>query len=137
MIDVEIRDKNRLVTLSVPGKTPIRSRGGPFFYNSMELMCVAVGSCFGKALAEYCYLENINPRIFESIQVAMENWQVKIHISHPKDLDEDKVREITRLATTCQVAKMLSKGVEIELHENSIPTEQLIDETRESSCCGG
>ena len=87
MILIEIRDKNRLVTLSVPGKTPIRSRDGAYFYNSMELVCVAVGSCFGKELANYCYLEKINPNIFESISFPMENGQVKIHFSHPKDFD--------------------------------------------------
>lgn len=137
MIDIEIRDKNRLVTLSVPGKTPIRSRGGPFFYNPMELLCVAVGSCFGKHLAEHCYLENINPRIFESIKITMEYGQIKIHLSHPKDFDQEQLDEIVRMARTCPVAKQLSRGVEIELHENSVPTEDLVDESKNTGCCGG
>lgn len=137
MIDIEIRDKNRLVTLSVPGKTPIRSRGGPFFHNSMELLCVAVGSCFGKELSNYCYLEGINPRIFESIKITMENHQIKIHLSHPKDFDQEQLDEIVRMARTCPVAKQLSRGVEIELHENSIPTEDLVDESKNAGCCGG
>lgn len=137
MIQIEIRDKNRLVTLSVPGKAPIRSRGGPFFYNSMELVCVAVGSCFGKELANHCYLEDINPRVFESIQCTMENGQVKIHLSHPKEFDQEQLKEIVRMARTCPVARMLSRGVEIELHENSIPTEDLVDESKNTGCCGG
>ncbi len=138
MIDVEIIDKNRIVTLSSPAKTPIRSRNGsPYFYNSMELLCVAVGSCFGKELVQLCTERAINPRVFESIKVTLEDFKPKIILSHPKDMDEAVLKDISLIARTCPVAKLLSRGVEIEFILNDTPTKDLVDESKNTSCCGG
>jgi len=138
MIDVEIQDRNRIVTLSVPAKTPIRSRNGsPYFYNSMELVCIAVGSCFGKELVQLCMENNVNPRVFESIKITMENFIPKIVLSHPKDMDKAMLKDINLIARTCPVAKLLCSGVEIEFIVNDTPTEDLVDESKDTSCCGG
>lgn len=138
MIDIEIRDRNRIVTLSSPGKAPVRSSSGsPFFYNSMELVCIAVGSCFGRELVEICREEKINPRIFESIKVTMENFTPRIILSHPNTLEKRILDSIALTARSCAVAKMLQRGVEIQFIENSTPTEDLLDESKDTSCCGG
>ena len=137
MINIEIRDKNRIITLSSPTKTPIRSRSGsPYFYNSMELLCVALGSCFGKELVQLCSNKNINPRVFESIYITMENFIPKIIISHPKEMDNNILNDIKTLAHTCQVAKLLRNRVDIEFTTNKISTDELIDESKKG-CCGG
>ena len=138
MIDIEIRDRNKIVTLSVPTKAPIRSSSGSqYFYNSMELLCIAVGSCFGKEMVHYCAEKEINPRVFESVKVTMENFIPIIILSHPKDMDPELLKDISLIARTCPIAKLLQRGVEIKLVENNIPTEDLIDETKNSGCCGG
>jgi len=137
MIDIKLRDKNRIVTLSVPLKTPIQSRNGsPYFYNSMELLCVAVGSCFGKELVQYCAEEKINPRTFESIKVTMENFTPRIILSHPSDMPKGILDNIGVLARNCSVAKLLRNGVEIEFIINQTSTADLVDESKNTSCCG-
>lgn len=137
MIDIQIRDRNNIVTLSVPGKTPIRSSGGTFFYSSMELLCISLGSCFGKELVRYCSFEKINPRVFESIKVSMKNYTPYIIVSHPKDFDPKHIEAIESIASTCKVAKMLVPAVGIRFVENTISTEDLVDETKNTGCCGG
>ena len=138
MIDIEIRDKNQIVILSTPMKTPIRSRtGSAYFYNPMELLCVAVGSCFGKELVQHCKDEKINPKIFESIKITIENFTPKIIISHPKDMKEEQLKTISILARTCPIAKMLTKEVEIVFIKNNTPVEDLVDESKHTPCCGG
>lgn len=138
MITIEVRDRNHIVTLSSPGKSPIRSsQGSQYFYNPMELVCVSVGSCFGKELVQYCIESNINSRVFESIVVTMENFTPKIILSHPADMNKTSLKDISLIARSCPVAKMLSRGVEIELVVNDTPTKDLVDESKNTSCCGG
>jgi len=103
----------------------------------MELLCIAVGSCFGKELVQLCAENNINPRVFESIKVTMENFVPKIILSHPKDMSETLLKDIALIARTCQVAKLLRSEVEIEFITNDTPTEDLVDESKNTSCCGG
>lgn len=138
MIEVNIRDKNRIITLISPGKAAIKARsGGLFFYNSMELLCVSIGACFGAELQRYCQFEGIDTASFESISVVMENFKPKIVLLHPKEMKEKVLEDIKALARTCQVSKMLRDSVELELAENSIPTRRLIDESKPRPCCGG
>jgi uncharacterized OsmC-like protein len=138
MINIELRDNNRIVTLSSPMKTPIQSRNGSsYFYNSMELVCIAVGSCFGKELVQYCAEEKINPRVFESIKVTMENFTPRIILSHPSDMQQGILDNISLIARNCPVAKLLRNGVEIEFIENQTSTADLVDESKNTSCCGG
>lgn len=137
MISVDIRDRNLLVTLSVPAKVPIRARSGsPFFHNSMELVCIALGACFGGELVKLCSQHKVNPAVFESINITMENFIPKIILQHPKDLPQELMDEIQYSVKNCPVSKMMKNEPELELIENSLPIEVLTDETKRSTCCG-
>lgn len=137
MISVDIRDKNLLVTLSSPAKVPIRARSGSaYFYNSMELLCVALGACFGGELVRYCSQNDINASVFESLNITMENFVPRLTIQHPKDMNKEHLDEIRKLATTCPIAKMLITVPEVVFVENTLPIEILTDQTQRSRCCG-
>ena len=103
----------------------------------MELLCVAIGSCFGRELVELCAETNTNPRVFQSIVITMENFIPKIILSHPKDIDQEILEDISLIVKTCPISKMLINEVKIEFIENDMPTEDLIDESKDTSCCGG
>jgi uncharacterized OsmC-like protein len=138
MISIDIRDRNLLVTLTVPAKTPIRARSGSaYFYNSMELICVALGACFGGELVKLCSQHTVNPLVFESLSVNMENGIPILIVQHPKNLSQDLLNDIKYAATHCSVANMLKNQPELRLIENTIPVEILTDETKRSTCCGG
>lgn len=138
MVIIDIRDRNLLVTLSVPAKSPIRSRSGSHtFYNSMELICVALGACFGSELVKLCTTNKINPSVFESLNVTMENFTPKIIVQHPIDMSKEFLDEIKYTSQSCPVAKMLNKSPEIQFIHNTLPVEVLTDETKRSKCCGG
>ena len=137
MIEINLRNKNRIVTLSIPGKAPIRARAGSlYFHNSMELICTALGACFGGELVKFCSHNNINPSVFESINVTMENFVPKIILQHPKDMSKEHLNDIRLMAKNCPVSKMLTRGTDLELTENTLPVEVLVDETKRSGCCG-
>lgn len=136
MIDLNLRASNRIVTLGVPGKAPIKARSGsPYFYNSMELLCVTLGACFGNELITYCSRNKINPSAFESISLTMENFVPQVIIQHPP-LTQEQLSDIHNLVKNCPIAKMLNKEPEVKFVENTIPVEILTDETRRSTCCG-
>ena len=138
MINIDVRDRNLLVTLSAPAKSPIKARSGSgYFYNSMELVCVALGACFGGQLVKLCTHYKVNPASFESLQITMENFVPTIIIQHPKDISEEFRKEIEYEATHCPVSKMLMRTPEVKFIENTVPVEILIDETKRSTCCGG
>lgn len=138
MITIDIRDRNLLVTLSVPGKQPIKARSGSaFFYNSMELVCIALGACFGGELVKLCASYGINPAVFESLQITLENFIPKITVQHPKDLPPEFIADVLHMAQHCKVSNMLKNQPQIELIENTLPVETLIDDSTRSKCCGG
>ena len=137
MIIIDIRDRNLLVTLSVPAKAPIKTRpGSPYFYNSMELLCIALGSCFGGELVKLCSAHKVNPSVFESIQITMENFIPKITVQHPKDLAPELISDIVDASKHCQISKMLVQPPEISFIENTLSVEVLVDETKRNKCCG-
>lgn len=126
------------MTLSVPAKTPIKTRSGsPYFYNSMELLCMALGSCFGGELVKLCSAHKVNPSVFESIQITMENFIPEIIVQRPKDLAPELISEIVDISKYCPISKMLAQPPTIKFIENLLPIEILIDETKRSKCCGG
>lgn len=137
MIYIQLRNKNRIVAAVVPGKAPIRAcNSSAFFHNSMELVCITVGVCFGGELVRYCSANNVDLRVFESIVVTMDSFIPKIILSHPKNFPANQLDDIKYLAIGCQVAKMLRDGVRIEFLENLSAIETLIDDTKRG-CCGG
>ena len=107
-INITFRKDNRIITLFSPGKAPILSRSGAFnFYNSMELLCIAYGSCFGKELWEYCRINNLNINQFESLTITLEEYNIIAHLQHPENIGKDVLDDIERLSRTCQISKQL------------------------------
>ena len=139
MIELNLRDRNNIVGLVAPGKSPIRSSSGgsPFFYSSMELLCIALGSCFGGEMVRFCARNAINPAVFESISLTMEEFIPTIIVQHPTTLTKEQLDEIVYLGTHCKVSSLLRDPPKIKLIENTLPIEILVDETKKPSCCGG
>lgn len=137
MIKINLRRDNKIITLSVDMKGAILSRNGSFnFYNSMELLCIAVGACFANEFWKYCYLEEINIDKFEEIFVTMDNHNIIINVKHPSDLN-DKIKEkIKFIVNNCEVGKkLIDKPI-----CNLIPSNKKLDEIEDKipeGCCGG
>lgn len=140
MITVLARDKNRIVTLSAPGKAPIRVRpsSSPYFWTPMELLCGSVGSCVGGIIVDYCRYNDLDPRIFEFIGADLKDSKIVITLQHPKDLSSEHLSRLSSKISNCEVSKLLVFPIEITLLENSISTKELTDDSKQSrSCCGG
>jgi uncharacterized OsmC-like protein len=136
-IQIEFRKDNRIVSMNVPGKTPILSRAGAFhFHNSMELLCISYGSCFGKAFWEYCYFNKVNIEEFESFVLTMEDGKIYLTVQHPDDMTDEVRKEIVYLSSHCPISKMLINKPEVKFILNETPKEILTDETKRSNCCG-
>lgn len=136
-IKIEVRKDNRIVILNIDGKVPIRTRSGSFtFHNSMELLCMSYGSCFGRSFLDYCKHENINPETFESLILTMENNIIYLTIQHPKNITDEIKNDIKRIARICEIAKLLVNLPVINFIENNTSTETLINNSLNVKCCG-
>ena len=135
MVDIKLLQGNNIITLDTPGKNIIKSSAGSFFHNSMELMCVALGSCVGKHIVRYCSQNKINVETFESISIDMKNNDFYVYIQHPKTLTAEQISDLTYVVTNCDVAKLLSSEVHAEFSLNKIEPD--ITKKRKRSCCGG
>jgi hypothetical protein len=140
MIDIEARDKNRIVTVSLPGKTPIKIRPSSslYFWNPVELLCGAVGGCIGGIVVDYCRYNDLDPKIFEFLGIDLKDKKIIVVLKHPKELEKEHLTRLSAQITTCEVSKMLLFPIEIQLLENTISTKELINagESRKG-CCGG
>jgi hypothetical protein len=137
MIKVDIRNGNRIVILDTPGKTPIRSRRSSlYFHNPMELLACSLGSCIGSQILDLCRFEDVDPRIFESIHITIENKQPKILIQVPDNIDPEFQKILEARVTGCEIANVLKIGPVVEFTPNDRSTEELIKPIA-SSCCGG
>jgi uncharacterized OsmC-like protein len=103
----------------------------------MELVCIALGACFGGELVKLCSQQKVNPSVFESLNITMENFVPKITVQHPKDISIELLEDIKHAAIHCPVAAMLRTQPELVFIENTLPIEVLTDETKRSTCCGG
>ena len=137
MINVELRDGNQIVTLTVDDKKPLLTRASGFmYYNPMELLCISVASCVGVNIQRECRYGGVNVQLFESIQVGMENFKVKIFIQHPEDMDEEFLKLIRRRLESCEVVGLLKEKPTVTFLHNKQPTMELIKE-KPKGCCGG
>jgi len=140
MIEIEARNKNRIVTAVSPGKAPIRIRpsASMYFWNPMELLCAAVGGCLGGILVDYCRYNELNPAIFELLSTDLKDGKIIATLQHPKEIDQEHLSRITQKMRNCEISRMLNKEIEINLIENSTPVEVLTNESRRAKgCCGG
>lgn len=137
MINIDIRDRNTLITLSSPGKSPIIASSGssPSFYNAMELLCISYAACYAKHLVRYCMEHDIQVKSFQQLSVSMEDGNIILYIKHSKKLDTEKIKDIHDLATTCDIYKSFLK-CKVQVHMD-INEENFIErESKTNSCCG-
>jgi organic hydroperoxide reductase OsmC/OhrA len=137
MVNFEISGTHNLIILNIDGKSPIRvSSGSMNFHNANDLLCCAVSACIGNNLKRICMWEELNPKIFQTINVRLENSIIKITISCPPDLKDETKDLIKRDLYGCSVSKLLVDPVEISFIDNDIPTEKLLED-KPKGCCGG
>lgn len=138
MININIRNKNRIVILDSPGKTPIRGRttASLYFHTPLDLLLAALGLCVGGNIIEYCRFNDLNTKIFEEIIVYLDNSVFIVNIKRPKNFEKTHEDRLKRTMEECQIAKELSKDIKIVFEDNTIPTEKLLKELPKS-CCGG
>lgn len=138
MIKVGLRDKNRIVVLDVPGKTPIRGRTSDslYFYSPLELLLASLGLCVGGNILDFCRFNDLNVAIFEEINVYLDYQDIVINIKKPKDFDETYQKRLESIINACNIAKELSRNIKIVWGDNNTPTIELIKE-KPKSCCGG
>lgn len=137
MIEVHIRDKNKLIGMIHPGKMLLRGRTGhsAFFYNPVEYLQAALGLCIGGKIVDYCRFNDLDPKIFQSVVVNTKDSAHVITIQHPESLEEEHFDRIKRELVNCTIAKQLTTPVELEWTLNDIPLEELVKEEK-GGCCG-
>jgi uncharacterized OsmC-like protein len=137
MVEIQLRDKNRLVVLNVVGKTPIRGRISPniYFHTPLELLLTSLGLCVGGKINDYCRMNELNPAVFEKIIATLRDDKFLILIQRPKDFDPVHISRISDEITNCTIAKELKKEVTIEWSLNTTPTIELL-KLVEQPCCG-
>jgi len=131
-INIHILNGNNIVTLNSPGKSPIKTSSGMFFYNANMLLCAAVGACAGKAIVGFCLIQKIDVSKLQRISVDMLDNIITIYVQHDPTLDMEPLRMILE---TCEVSKKLSIPIEVKFLENDkeyTPVERSDTE----SCCG-
>jgi len=138
MIEIHIRDKNRIVNVTSPGKTPLRGRmgSGMFFYNPLDYLLTAIGICAGGQLIDYCRLNELNPIIFETITLLKEDNNYLIIIKRPEDFEDEHLWRIAKTLSNCAIASELKKDIEIKWEINEIPTKELLKLETKRGCCG-
>ena len=143
MVNINIRDNNNLINLTIPGKTPIRGRTAPnsYFHTPLELLLSALGLCIGGIINNYCRMNDINPKIFENINVTLGSSDVNkgsfcVEIKHPRDFDHEHIVRLSDEISNCVIAKELKKELVTHWTYNETTTEELIKKTVDEPCCG-
>lgn len=136
MLDLQLRDKNNIITMTSPGKTPLQGRrgGGLYYHNSLDFLLAAVGTCAGGSLIDYCRFNELNPSIFENINLSFDNDKFIITIKRPEDLEEENMRRIENTLLNCTMKDYISRPMEVRWALNEVPIEELIKEPK--GCCG-
>jgi hypothetical protein len=136
MISLHLRDKNQIINMTIPGKAPLQGRSAhsPYYHNSLDFLCAALGICAGGNIVHYCRFNDINAQMFESIEVAYTDSQFIITIKRPEDFIQDHMDKIEKLLKNCAVAKELTASIEVRWAFNEQAITELIKEPK--GCCG-
>jgi hypothetical protein len=139
MVEVHLRDKNNLINLTIPGKTPIRGRTAPnqYFHTPIEILLSACGLCIGGIIVNYCRLNNLDVGLFESITMDYFAGQCCVDIRYGKTLTEEHILRMSNEITDCPISRELKKPVGFAWKESNIPVEELVKRQDERPCCGG
>lgn len=122
--------------MTVPGKTPLQGRRGAslYYHNSLDFLLAALGTCTGGIISDYCRFNNLNPQIFENVNVATDGDKYIITIKRPKDFEQEHMNRLGKEITICTVSKYLSMPIEARWEVNETPIQELIKEPK--GCCG-
>lgn len=136
MLDLQLRDKNNIITMTSPGKTPLQGRRGSglYYHNSLDFILAAVGTCAGGSLIDYCRLNDLNPAIFSNIRLFFSDDKFIIAIKRPSDFEEVHMERIKSRLSNCTMKNYLAHPIEIQWALNEVPIEELIKEPK--GCCG-
>jgi len=135
MINLNLRNTNNIVTITIPGKTPLKTRSnGMFFWNSIELLEGSIGSCIGKIIIDYCRYNDIDCAIFNDVSVTKDD-NFKVNIPYPKDLDKIHLERLKNQIITCPVTSLIKIPIDIIFIENDKLIKDIKIESK--SCCGG
>jgi hypothetical protein len=134
MVNLKLLQNNNIITMDTPGKSIIKSSAGLMFHNSMELLCIALGSCVGKSIVRFCSQNKVNVELFESISIDMIDHNYQVNIQYPKILTKDLREGLAAVILNCEVGKQLTGQVNVKFSINEITP----DLTRKiKPCCGG
>ena len=139
MIEVNLRDKNQIIHVTVFGKAPIRGRisSSQYFHTPLELLLSSLGLCIGGIINNYCRMNDINTSIFERITVTLNGEHYEVTIKRPKDFSDEHITRLSTEIQTCPISRELKKDVRISWDLNTIPTETLLKVAVAQPCCGG
>lgn len=137
MLQLELRDKNYIVTCTAPGKTPLKGRRGSSLYQNspLDFLLAALGTCSGGEIVDYCRLNDLNAEIFESINLSLLDDVFVIYIKYPKDLDKSHLSRIEDKLKNCTVSEYLSKKIDVKWEEGTIPIDKIFKREKKG-CCG-
>ena len=134
MVDIKLLHNNTIVTLEIPSKATIKSSAGAFHPNSMELLCVALGSCIGKHMVRYCSQEKINIETFSQISLDMQHNDFILHIAHPTGMSLQNLIDLKEIVVSCDIAKLLKSKIDVNFSPNKIEPDL---NRKPTPCCGG
>ena len=139
MIDVKILNNNTIITLSSPGKSPIKSSSGLYFYSPADLLCSAIGSCVGREIVLFCAGQRIDVGIFQSLSVDYINYKMIVKIQHPRDMSESIVRQLRHRVAGCDMVAKISKAItiDIDITPNTMSNNEIRGVVKSKGCCGG
>lgn len=137
MLQLELRDKNYIVTCTSPGKTPLKGRRGSSLYqhSPLDFLLAALGTCSGGEIVDYCRLNDLNVEIFELISVSLIDDVFTIYIKYPKDLDSSHLSRIETKLKNCTISQYFSKSIEVNWEAGNIPIKKIINREK-MGCCG-
>ena len=136
MISLHLRDKNQIINITIPGKGPLQGRGrsSRFYHTSLDFLCAALGLCSGGTIINYCRFNDLNPQIFESVNIAFSDNKFIIIIKRPQDFTQENMDRLTRELEHCPASTYLVFPVEVKWDLNETPITELIKEPK--GCCG-
>jgi len=136
-MEVKLLNNNRIITLLEPGKMPIKSSSGLFFYSPADLLCASIGACIGREIVTFSSREKIDVELFQLVQVTSEDNKIVIFVQCPL-IDEKKEKELTHSIENCEMVVMIKKAmkVEVSITSNTMSEADLRGVSKSGRCCG-
>lgn len=137
MVDVVLRDGNKIMNLNVDMKAPIRSQSRSLIFHSpMDLLTCAAGSCIGNEIIQVCLQRSESFSQFEEIQVIIKELRVEAHITYAADTDSELIQAVHEELMNCPVSNMLKYGISITMTKSKVKKDELRSRDESKGCCG-